>query len=219
MSIIKYDGIARDPTCYAIWDDFDDNRLCRDALSRTLAAVGGEGSMKCSPPEAQVWRPEWKIVNGSATISGGTLNTPAAQRNTISTSLPFVPEGWEWRSKADSVGSAVSGRAVDVRIIYQDDSNNYYQYWITDTTYLGYRLLKIAGGTTSSTVIDGGNWAWDTNWHTHRVTRTRAGLWELFYDGTSKGTATDTWLPSPREFRWDMETNPVPLHFDNLKIW
>lgn len=133
------------------------------------------------------------------TVSGGVLtlasgSSMAAAPLHPATMLKAIE--WEFRARCTYGGYDHSLR---VSIFAQDGNNRWTHFgpnW-QSSGILNY-LWKFVDG--SSYFVIKATHTGDTNWHTVRGTRTGSGAWEIFYDGVSDGTATDTWMPSSNNY-------------------
>jgi len=141
--------------------------------------------------DARIFRPEWELRNGSPSTVDDALSLTAGdttEQSVMKSSLEDLnnQKTWEFDWQFQTAPTAgvfawrlmVSGDLVQVKI----GSDN------------SFELMKREAGTWSTLISN--TWAVDNASHTTKVTRDLNGNWELFLDGTSQGTATDTILPS-----------------------
>lgn len=174
-----------------IEDDWDDNALTNRTNSREGYFLHPSDDLLSGDFEAGdalkgVYRPDWRQVEGSATVSGGLLRVPADTTAIISSPSEFNTGTFE---TTFSLGSAGSAGTLGLRFV-ATNNNNTLEVAIN---YAGpnYTLRKQDGGTfteltSSAKAPDSG---------TAKVTRDSYGNFELFLDGVSEGVATDTFVP------------------------
>lgn len=187
----EYIGYAAGTIDVAIEDDFGD-----DSGPQNRRGVV-QGWYKNTPQDPIVgrFRPRWGIYSGSPSNSGGELVFPDGSTTTqlIQTKSQFQTGEWSMTFQATTTptsGILVYG-IMGSEPVGASDSNVYYLNVGSDGAI---NLTKFENGSYVGTVVSG-SWTPDTAQHTVRVTRTAAGDWELFFDGTSQDTATDTFLP------------------------
>jgi len=196
-----------------IEDDWDDNALSgRTNPSKDVyysITESGTGDLLKG-----VYRPRWRNVvpiftsnsgNISAVNSELSLNTESA----AATSSNVDVGSWKHDFRLSSSGNTTN---IGARQIHQDDNNHVYTIARADGT--NYKLYKKVSG--SNFKIISATWPNDTSWHTHELTRSSYGEYELFFEATSKGTATDTFLPDVNQFRF--YTVNIGADFDSLVI-
>jgi len=142
--------------------------------------------------------PQWQNNTGTDPISydrAGVVTLPSNQgsRLGIETFTDFDTGTWDVSYRAES--APTSGQ-LDIILLYVDD-NNQIRVSVIDGGTL--ELQKVDAGTV--TTLISGTWPDDTAQNSVKVTRDSAGNWELFSNGTSQGTATDTFLPSGNDRR------------------
>jgi len=162
-----------------IADDWNDNRLER----RFKASYYPTDIDKI----AAIFRPEWNILSGSPNVRDGQLRLGGGDGVIVSltylgTRWAYYPAGhWPFRNRFHFI---------------RQDGDNYWMLWHEHhavTKKLA--LQKVVGGSATevgSTSDSGYGYLWE-------VTRDEDGNWEVFRDGVSKITATDTWLPTMNE--------------------
>jgi len=186
---------------YATHDDWEDNKLTdRDDRATTTASVLGANEF------AQRFRPEWTTKEGSPSATGGYMLLDAGEEVKIPSG--FDTGTWEQDTWLDAANACQK-----FKFIWQDADN----FWVTyfDDEYTHLDLCKNDAGT-STAVID---YTVDPTlgvWHDIKITRSSAGDWELFYDGSSVGTATDAFMPTVNELRERSKT--AASRIDNLEV-
>jgi len=144
----------------------------------------------------------WEIYNGSPSVSQGVLNLPAGdattQRFATNSQSYFDTGNFEFEMRLNATPTA-NNFIFKFLHHYDGAYYNMYQVYLNSAGFLELRVVP-AGTNTHTTLIDN-SITLDTNWHTIRVTSDRNGTgtygeWELFYDGTSLGTADNTYKPN-----------------------
>jgi len=110
---------------------------------------------------------------------------------------PLLSGTWYVKYQYTTAGN--SKDQTNLYLLYED-GNNYLVLRAIDADSADTPELKkcVVGAVTS--LINGGNTT-DTSEHTMSVTRSGVGDYELFYDGTTQGTASDLDLPDATESR------------------
>lgn len=188
---------------YYLFDDWKDNLL----TSRRW-----DDKMVFPVSELDKYRPDWTTESDSPSASGGVLVLPdgSTTAQQVSTASGFTVGTWE---KDFTIISATTAGACNLFFIWTDNSNTLRVSIESDDDYM---LVKIDGGTT--TILVSSTWDGDTTQHTTKVTRDANGNFELFYDGVSQGTATDTFLPSTRDLSF-LNNADSEVDIDNLKVY
>ena len=186
-----------------IGDDWEDNKLS----SRDKAATVATSFDKIF----QTFRPEWTVKAGTITVASGRVEGDAAGINEVQTSSSITEGTWE----VDIIILATGSHQL-ICIIYQDD-NNFYE--AGNTTPGGTRswcLRKYEGGTITDLIQS--SWTEATGTYRLKVTRDSSGNFEMFVDGASMGTATDTFLPTANYIvlRVDDDNSSA---MDNLEVY
>jgi len=186
-----------------IGDDWEDNRLTSRDKAATLATTFDK--------IFAYFRPEWTEVAAGWGASGGEL-VSSANGAEIGIPSEFTVGTWEWDEKTESTADVPY---LWFRFMWVD-ANNAMQirmYGNSGTNVVG--LEKYVSGSRTGLI----SWDRDTTvMHTIKVTRDANGNWEIFDDGVSKGTTTDTSITSSNEIRIIAE-NSGPTHIDNLKVY
>lgn len=191
-------------------DDFEDNKLSnRDSYSETLLnpeSLKVNNSQFTTPS-----RPEWtKEVSNGISVSGGDLFLDGSTDYVMHTPLDVGGSSWdtpiEWKVEFTHDGTtngndryavALTGTSYTASNNGNNDTyftSNGYAIAANDAGRLGVRFGRnMEGGSTGlkSTLISGDSISSGTT-TTVRLTRDSTGTWEMFQDGVSKGTATDT---------------------------
>jgi len=184
-------------------DDWNDNKL----TSRDNAATVATALDKIF----QTFRPEWTVISGTITTANSRVEGDASGSNKVQTSSSITEGTWE----VDIIVLA-TGSYQNIYFIYQDSSN----HWIAGNSTPGgtraWHVRKVASD--SETDIIQSNWTEATGTYALKVTRDSSGNFELFVDGTSKGTATDTWLPTQNYIVLELGDDNASA-MDNLKVY
>lgn len=184
-----------------ILDDWNDNKL----TARDNAATTATGF---TDRFGKSFRPEWAIV-GTPTVSSEYLHMDAGE--TISISSSFITGTWEFDFQR--TGSEVN--TIRTYFIYEDGNNSWVSYLTANGTEFDLRKND-AGIATIINAI----WAADNGWHTKKITRDVSGNWEILFDGGSKGTALDAFMPTIDKLQFGPSPDIVnTVHFDNLKVY
>ena len=140
--------------------------------------------------------PAWTYIDGTTSASLGYLEaTGEAYTNggNIKLASTINTGVWEHRVKLTNIAT---GNFEIFAPIWASTGNSY-------STYIhqngGFQLNKRTGGVWSAIISS--SWTADLNWHTIKLTRSPAGLMELFLDGVSKGTVTDNDHTTTAEIR------------------
>lgn len=206
------------PYKYTHYDDWYDNKLTKRGHYRTPAG-GMMGRTGFTP---FLKRPEWTIEYSDPAVSGGVLTldgaSGAATNDGVSTPSTFTEGTWEWDAKASNTSGT---RYLKNNFIYEDADNNLrVNFRPGGTPGNEVDLIKTDAGVASTLIT--GSWTADTNWHTIKATRDTSGNFELFFDGVSQGTATDTFLPSISKILFFVDLSgitAVDYDIDNLKVY
>jgi len=188
-----------------IGDDWDDNKL----TSRDNAATVATALDKI----VQTFRPEWTVKAGTITVANSRVEGDASGTNEVQTSSLSITEGtWE----VDIIVLA-TGHTQLIYFIYQDIDNHYHAGNSTPGGTRAWYLYKYEGGAGSELILS--SWTEATGTYALKVTRDSSGNFELFVDGNSKGTATDTWLPTTYDSIVLRVTDDNSSAMDNLKVY
>jgi hypothetical protein len=171
-------------TQWYLIDDFGDGTL----TGRTDPITGKYVSPVDGAADS-LYRPEWSQL-GSPSVSGGVLSLSAGDSTPQGVNLSTDVSVGEWSFEFE-FSSDPTASGLYYRIIRQDGNNQIRVEVFNDGNI---KIQKVDGGTISTLIS--GTWGSDTSTHTLRATRDQRGNMELFLDGTSQGTATDSFLPS-----------------------
>lgn len=190
---------------YELYDDWDDNKLSGRAKKL---------KMKNSKVVfAYKFRPEWSVVSGTPTVSNGRLYLD----NDSQLQIPSDFAVGTWRFKFEWTDSAAADTSqCRIKFMYVDADNAY--YFQTDAVLSSSHngLKKIVGGSITDLIMFGV----DLGEHTIKITRDSSGNFEIFYDGASQGTTTDTDITSTNYFNIWYNQNPTgKLFLDELEVF
>jgi len=188
---------------YYMYDDFGDNTLT-DRKVGYLATYNGL---------LKNLRPVWTINSGSPSVSDGILELPDGYSTTqqISTPSTFDTGTWEFKWKGSS---GITDEAFEFRFLYHD-GNNYRRILITKLVIQLSGYKEGSFGSLGAYAVN----LWDDDWHVLKVTRDTDGHYEVFLDGSSIITATETWLPpSPYYIQLRNKANSN-CYIDYIKIY
>jgi len=173
-------------------DDVADNKLNnRDTYSTT----GFDGTEPASSTFSNPSRPEWSVDSGGPSASGEEIVLPAGDSTNQIISTPLSNDKLRWDFEFECQSTPSFGR-LGIQLLWESN-NDVYQVDIQGNGT--YRIQKREGGT-GSVIIDG-TWDGDAQRHTGAVEHDGNGNWELFYDGASQGTASDSYLPNFTDVR------------------
>ena len=199
-----------------IGDDWSDNKI----TSRDNAATVATALSKIY----QKFRPEWSIENI------GTSSDPYAD----SGQLVFLNDVDNTGQKG--VYTSLNTNTGTFKIKFKQattttDNSGVCPIQICSSSWVsggeGYDLMYRTDGSEytlwkgrHNTAIISSTWDGDTAWHEAKITRDSSGNFELFYDGVSKGTATDTDYTSFNTLEV-FYTNGVQIdtYFDDLEVF
>lgn len=186
-----------------IYDGFKDNLLTgRDKKYPSDIPV----NIDC------LFRPEWTTESGSPSASNKQLVMPAGNTTLQKVTAPSNASEGTFECQFTVTAATTTG-GLALQFIYADANNS----WRIRVVYNGtYALTKKVGGTETDVVSS--TWPNDTAQHTAKFTRDSGGNFELFLDGISKGTATDTFLPSAIDVALGHSLDSE-VHIDSLKVY
>lgn len=144
--------------------------------------------------------PSWKISNGNWNASTGYLVGSGSAIADISSMWPANTSfNWdtgnetfigEWDAMYDGDGDSYFGFLANGVDIGGDPTADCYNFEMNGAT--GMKLYRWDNGGLGFSVLVNGGIPNVGQWYRIRVTRVENGTWELFVNGTSKGTAVDT---------------------------
>jgi len=157
------------------------------------------------------FRPEWTSAVGSPSVTDGVLVCSAGAEEAVEIPTTFFVGVFEFDTK--HTGDLTGGGSY--LMVYLDGAVKYYlSSWVYSDNYGLYDCVDAVW------VIKVTH-AEDTSWHTCKTTRDADGNFEVFFDGTSDGTATDTTTTSIDTIRLTQPSasSNYDVHFDNLKVY
>jgi len=168
-------------------------------------------SLQSREISSDVFRPSWSLTSGS-TVTGGGLLTLSSGNTIISTSSEASFGVWELKWRWDSIPTT---KWLTFLFLYEDSQNN----WRVECTYDGsVKLQKVVGGVSSYLVT--GSYTVDTSFHTLRVERDEGSdTWNLYFDDTLIGTATDSDVKTSTEMRILNDGTDADVKLDYLKVY
>ena len=192
-------------------DDWDDNKLTsRDGAGTTATSLD---------KIFQHFRPEWTTVGGTPTASAGKLKLDAAQEEVAAAST-FAVGTWEWLVTKISgtgynfmLGISQETTGITASLI---SSNCYNVRMVNSNTTF---ILSLGDGDSTSDIITS-TWSNDTNPHTFKMTRDGGSNFEIFEDGVSKGTITNSTKTSFSYIMMAQSTNSDgDWDIDTMKVY
>ena len=148
----------------------------------------------------------WKVV------SNGLKFSPLTSPPTIGIDTPFLQITGTWRSTFTMTVGSASGEKARMYVMTTG-------YDVTAATYLSayyveldqaagkIRICKITAGASRSTLLEVAKTITSGVTYSVRLTRTSAGVMELFWNEVSQGTATDTSFSSSAAFAFEVDPN------------
>ena len=159
---------------YEILDDWNDNKLtARDGAGTTSTGFTNTFAQK------DMFRPEWTVSANVSAAGGKLVFSATAAIKTAEIASTFVTGTWE----VDAVRGTSYNGWLGCKII--DDGTDYYALY-ADGNSTAYHLNR------NATHLITGTWTNDAATHTFKTTRDGSGNFEIFEDGISKGTVTNT---------------------------
>lgn len=179
-------------------DDWGDNALTSRS-STSDGVFAHPGANEAGDVLIGRYRPEWTTAQGNVDVTGGVLEWSQSVdgRSEIRTSSKFTVGLWEvdfhyttLGNSGDQVILGLMDEVPDVNTSGEPVSEGY-QTNIADNG--NYSLKELSSGTSTDVIsASWGGGSGNTNSHTCKITRDEYGSFELFEDGSSKGTATNT---------------------------
>lgn len=214
-----------------IKDDWDDNALTGRSNPETGAFLHPSGDTEAGDCLVGMYRPEWDVQIESQTIdtsngdvrvdlSGGTSPEVNAQ---ITTRSEFGMGSVQLDFQYLTLGSDAD--SLEVMILSNDGGSSTsrvgvvcYSLVIGDAAANTFRL-EYQDGSGATTIIDA-TWAGDTSTHAAEITRDPYSNFEIFADGASKGTGTDTSITdfSHAHLAWYNSAGGSHIRADNLQV-
>lgn len=176
-----------------ISDDWDDNALTGRTNPETGAFPHPNDDKHAGDILVGMYRPEWTVDGGTPSVTSGHLVIDSSGEE-LSTASEANIGSWEhtfnWSTNDGSGEYRFTFLSTVKRGVLAGNGDGYYVR-CQNPSGGSYDLQRSDAGTRSNVVTS--TWAADTGViHSSRADRDPYGNFELFYDGTSQGTATDT---------------------------
>ena len=192
-------------------DDWGDNKLQNRDGSGTTTYNGVEG----------VYRPEWVIIDNEPTVENErvVVEVGGGIQTSINLNLDETIT-WEWvdidPSNSGSSGSDwISTYCFSNNTIEVPETPESYYLRVRPDDAAEIQLREVDSGGSSTIIISGSGL--DGPSHDITVTRSSDGEWELFIDGVSEGTATETSHTNPNSTGFVSNDNGQ-VSFDEVKV-
>lgn len=175
--------------------------------------------------------PEWKTIQGSPSATDGAMVLPSDGNRHIADAAVRQGDGtlqgyrfsqmmtgtWSWEYQWQSTPSSGSVDLYPIR----ESGGDYWTVFVNSNGTIN--LNKGQDGSFNGGLLSG-SYTVDTNIHTVSATRSadidgngNTG-WELFIDGVSQGTTTDSFAPEPNNRRIDYDSSTdADLHIRDYK--
>jgi len=189
---------------YELLDDWEDNNL----LSRQDAETTPTDFTNLFAQLGH-FRPRWTKESGSPSANGGVLVLTAGDATIQAVGLDTTFFVGTWETDMQKQGDGTTGTPLIPRF-RSGGANKYGLQWVYDDTF------RLYDDVDNANVISATH-AEDTDWHTGKVTRDSDGNWEIFWEGASDGTGTDTTTTSIDEI-WIENDEDIEVHYDNFKV-
>jgi len=187
-----------------IGDDWEDNKL----TSRDNAATVASGLGRI----VQKFRPEWNVISGTPTVSSGKLYLD----NTCELQISCSHVVGAWQFKIEWVGRGYYTSWCYIKFMCVDANNAYYFKTSSRNSSSEHGLCKIVNGEATSLIT----FALDSSVRIIKITRDSNGNFEIFRDGESQGTVTDTDITSSNYFNIKFNKSTYGnLYLDNLEVY
>ena len=167
---------------YYLLDDFDDNLINgRNNIISFKHLLKGNLTVTN-------FRPEWEQVSGTTIPLNNAVVFDEAGEH-IKTPSTFAVGTWEITMNLSVLNN---NDGLKFSFMYIDADHYYILYIAKGSTGTAQYYLKEKHGAGAETNIILGIWSLDLLTHTFKVTRNASGDFEIFEDGVSKGTVTNT---------------------------
>lgn len=190
MPIVGYEasGGSIKSRTYYLEDDWDDNALSGRTDPESGPFFYQEVSNQPGDTLVGQYRPEWATVQAGFSASNGVL-TWDASNGTAAEETQSNANAGEWKIDFQYTTNGGDADQIGLGALHQNSG---------DYNTNGYRVNPVTGNASyrlydnvdSVNLIDS-SWVDDTSLHTAAMVRDSDSNWEIFLDGTSKGTATD----------------------------
>jgi len=197
-------------------DDWADNKLAnRDSYTSTPPEDGLDTDITSDFSDPS--RAEWTDQNGSISATNQHLDIPdgSSTDQIISASSPMSEGTWDFEFTAD--GSTSNGAVY--YFMHTDTpsdpvNNDGYGAQLLNDGRL--RLWKFTNGP-ATILVNAGSVGWDDGaTHTLKITYS-SGDWELFFDDSSQGTASDTDYDIPHLAIYSSLNTSLTI--DNMRVF
>lgn len=169
--------------------------------------------------------PVWTVGTGSFGVSGGILKSPSSggvDTNTARITTPSTNAYGTWQADLQMGYSGMGGVGIAYWHLMTSSTNpattsGYaIEYNVTESTQ-NTRLVRFDSGAITG-ILTLGSWTYNTM-DTWKVTRNSSGLWEVFLNGVSQGTVTDTTTTTSTYMMISRNANSQGILFwaDNIK--
>lgn len=167
-----------------------------------------------------VYRPEWTTQSGSPSASNGVLSLSAGDttQQSILTPSEFTAGTWETDYKFTNTPSSGG-----ICMVIMAQSTSLDGVGRPNNCYFGYNHfngdyhLYLNNGGSATNIITTISLGVPESFATMKISRTTRGNFELFHNGTSQGTATDTTHTGSRYNGYGSNTD-VSSDYDNLVV-
>jgi hypothetical protein len=201
-------------------DDVADNKINnRDSLTETEYT----GPVPDTTRFGDASRPEYTVDSGAPFADNGLLKVPdgsaTVQQFRAATTESISDITWEIDFTAQSTQSE---GFYGVHLAIADQSVTW-QTYRADNSYImlispdgRFELVQTENGNFNTIIA--GSWDADTATHVGEVTVDDSGNWELFYDGVSQGTVTDTTFTSMEHIGFGSSID-AEIDHDTLRVF
>jgi len=158
---------------------------------------------------------DWTVTSGTWSIVAGELKQTFGGGAIITTPLTTVGTTYEFKHRIEGAGD----RGSNFHIMYVDATHYYYVKDIVGNGGVTSHLELVKNIGAGEVIMIATDRAIDTNTHTIKVTRDAVGNFELFFDGASKGTATDNNVTTCALIRIESQWFGQPFYHDDIKVY
>lgn len=180
-----------------IEDDWEDNALSgRKSVEKGVFyeyGTDGTGDLLKG-----VYRPMWTVESGGSSASSGILQVPSGNNGNQCVVTPSQMSIGEWSYDWKNPLSADSGACRFNFIDPNNDRNSkgqlgagYAISWDSGPSYW-WNLYRWDGYSSATIIVNCSDWGADDSWHSAKASRDSYGGFEVFRDGSTLGTTTDT---------------------------
>ncbi|ELY39894.1 hypothetical protein [Natronorubrum tibetense] len=154
----------------------------------------------------------WDVLAGDPIVSNNSLTLPGDATSGIETPAPTTAGTWSFEFQFQTISDGTG--AFTPNIIREDTDNR----WRISVIENGGLELRYDEGGSTSTVVSS-TWPVDTDPHTVSAVHDGDGNWELFFDGVSEGTETETFMPSNPEIFAPINTADHDLDVTRIEVF